>query len=110
MEKRSNLDIELNRKFIQQKSPWLGVKAHYSGNFPNDLVGLHNFEGGYCGVSKVENDVINICYLVQYESFKKYKNIVDFQENVIFKNKNLEAIFKESNLLFVWKRNGNGYS
>ena len=98
--KRSNLDIELNRKFIKQKSPWLGVKAHYSGNFPNDLVGLHNFEGGYCGVSKVENDVINICYLVQYESFKKYKNIVDFQENVIFKNKNLEAIFKESNLLF----------
>ena len=58
--KRSNLDIELNRKFIQQKSPWLGVKAHYSGDFPNDLVGLHNFEGGYCGISKVEDNAINI--------------------------------------------------
>lgn len=60
--KRSNLDIELNRNFIQQKSPWLGVKAHYSGDFPNDLVGLHNFEGGYCGISKVEDNAINICY------------------------------------------------
>lgn len=98
--KRSNLDIELKRNFIQKKSPWLAVKAHYSGNFHNDLVGLHNFEGGYCGVSKVENDVINICYLVQYESFKKYKNIVDFQENVMFKNKNLKKIFEESKLLF----------
>ena len=98
--KRSNLDIELKRKFIQQKSPWLGVKAHYSGDFPNDLVGLHNFKGGYCGVSKVEDNVINICYLVQFESFKKFKNIADFQENVLYQNKNLEKILKESKMLF----------
>ncbi|MFC4740134.1 NAD(P)/FAD-dependent oxidoreductase [Flavobacterium ponti] len=98
--KRSNLDMQLHRKFIQQKSPWLAVKAHYSGKFPNDLVGLHNFKGGYCGVSKVENDVINICYLVKYKSFKKYKDIKDFQENVLYKNKNLESIFKESQIIF----------
>lgn len=98
--KRSNLDIQLHRKFIQQKSPWLGVKAHYSGNFPDNLVGLHNFDGGYCGVSKVENDAINICYLVRYESFKKYKNIEEFQENIMYKNKNLESIFKESQIIF----------
>jgi len=98
--KRSNLDIEFKREFIQQKSPWLAVKAHYSGDFPNDLVGLHNFKGGYCGVSKVENNVINICYLVQFESFKEFKNIADFQEKVMCKNKNLETIFKRSKLLF----------
>jgi flavin-dependent dehydrogenase len=98
--KRSNLDIELKRKFIKQKSPWLAVKAHYSGSFPNDLVGLHNFKGGYCGVSKVEKDIINICYLVQFESFKEYKNINDFQENVMYKNKNLEEILKKSKMLF----------
>ena len=98
--KRSNIDIELKRTFIQQKSPWLGVKAHYSGDFPDDVVGLHNFDGGYCGVSKVENNVINICYLVQFESFKKYKNIIDFQENVLFKNNNLQKILKESIIIF----------
>jgi flavin-dependent dehydrogenase len=98
--KRSNLDIDLKRHFIQQKSPWLAVKAHYLGSFPNDLVGLHNFEGGYCGVSKVENDAINICYLVRYDSFKKHNNIADFQKNVMYKNKNLKKIFKESKLLF----------
>ena len=98
--KRSNLDIELKRNFIQQKSPWLAVKAHYSGNFQNDLVGLHNFKGGYCGVSKVENDVINICYLVQFESFKEFKNIADFQEHIMYKNKNIKNIFEKSKMLF----------
>lgn len=98
--KRSNIDIQLHRKFILQKSPWLAVKAHYSGDFPNDLVGLHNFDGGYCGISKIENESINICYLVQYESFKKYKKIEDFQEKVMYKNKKLETIFKESKIIF----------
>jgi hypothetical protein len=46
--------------FIQEKSYWLAVKSHYKGDFPNDLVGLHNFKGGYCGVSKVENNAISI--------------------------------------------------
>jgi flavin-dependent dehydrogenase len=98
--KRSNIDVKLNRKFIQQKSPWLAVKAHYSGEFPNDLVGLHNFEGGYCGVSKVENNRINICYLTKYSSFKEYKNIADFQNLVVKQNPHLQKIFKNSKLLF----------
>jgi len=98
--KRSNIDLRLNRKFIQQKSPWLAVKAHYSGNFPNDLVGLHNFYGGYCGVSKVENNSINICYLVKYNSFKKYKNINDFQNLVVRQNPILNEIFESTTLLF----------
>jgi menaquinone-9 beta-reductase len=98
--KRSNIDQKLNRKFIQKKSPWLAVKAHYSGNFDDDLVGLHNFKGGYCGVSKVENDKINICYLADYETFRKYKNIDDYQKNSISKNPFLKEIIEKSTLLF----------
>lgn len=98
--KRSNIDQKLNRNFMHQKSPWLAVKAHYSGSFPNDLVGLHNFEGGYCGVSKVENDKINICYLADYESFKLHKNVDDYQKFVVSKNPFLKEIFENSKLLF----------
>ena len=98
--KRSNLDLLLNRDFIQKKSPWLAVKAHYSGEFDADFVGLHNFNGGYCGVSKVENEIINICYLVRYNSFKKYKNIADFQEMVLKKNPHLKQVLENSKLLF----------
>jgi len=85
---------------MKEKSHWLAVKAHYLGEFSNDLVGLHNFEGGYCGVSKVENDVINICYLVSYESFKKYKSIEDFQNQIVVKNPHLKLIFDDSKMLF----------
>nr|WP_314840396.1 NAD(P)/FAD-dependent oxidoreductase [uncultured Flavobacterium sp.] len=98
--KRSNIDQKMNRDFITKKSHWLAVKAHYKGDFPNDLVGLHNFKGGYCGVSKVENDSINICYLADYDTFKKYKNIEEFQSHVLKQNPHLNEIFKKTKMLF----------
>ena len=88
--KRSVLDKQLQRSFATKKSPWLAVKSHYKGNFGADNVALHTFEGGYCGISKVENDIINVCYLVHYQSFKKYKKIEDFHHHVLFKNKHLQ--------------------
>ena len=98
--KRSELDLKMNRKFIQKKSPYLAVKLHVKGDFPENLIALHNFKGGYCGVSKVENNSINLCYITEYHSFKKHKNIKDFQEQVVFKNKHLKKIFKESTSVF----------
>lgn len=98
--KRSVLDHKLNRDFIKKKSGWMAVKAHYLGEYPSDLVGLHNFDGGYCGVSKVENDIINICYLVQYESFKRFKNLGDFQNQILEKNPQLHLILQKSEMIF----------
>jgi flavin-dependent dehydrogenase len=98
--KRANLDIQFKRSFIKNKSPFLAVKTHLKTDFPNDLVALHNFNGGYCGVSKVENDTVNVCYITDFKSFKKYKNIQDFQEKVVYKNKYLKTIFKNSESVF----------
>lgn len=98
--KRTNLDIKLDRKFVKSKSPYLAVKTHVKGDFPNDLVALHNFEGGYCGVSKVEDDSINLCYITDYNAFKKFKNLEDFQQHVIFKNEHLKSIFGSSISVF----------
>jgi len=98
--KRSNLDIKLDRAFIKKASPFLGVKAHYKGDFPEEAVGLHNFPGGYCGISKVENDHINICYIADYKSFKKYRNIDSFQDKVLSRNKFLKKAFKDYEMVF----------
>ncbi len=98
--KRSNLDVKMNRKFIQKKSPYLAVKAHVKGDFPDDLVALHNFKGGYCGVSKVETDAINLCYISSFSSFKKHKNIDEFQKEVLSKNSYLKDIFESTSPLF----------
>ena len=98
--KRSSLDQKMNREFIKKKSSYLAIKIHVKGLFPQNLVALHNFKGGYCGVSKVENNAINVCYITEYRSFKKHKNITDFQEQVVFKNEHLKKIFKESTPVF----------
>lgn len=98
--KRSNIDLKMHRHFTEKKSPWLAVKAHYKGNFPSDTVGLHNFAGGYCGVSKVEDDQINVCYLADYKTFKNYKNIEDYQKEVVSKNPNLRNIFEHAESVF----------
>ncbi|MDQ0476509.1 NAD(P)/FAD-dependent oxidoreductase [Chryseobacterium sp. MDT2-18] len=98
--KRSNLDLKMKRNFVEQKSPWLAVKSHYKGNFPDDLVGLHNFKGGYCGVSKVENNLLNICYLTNFKSFRKFKNIEEFQEKTVSQNPHLKNILENSESVF----------
>ncbi len=98
--KRSNLDLKFQRSFITKKSPYLGVKIHVSGDFPENKVALHNFKGGYCGVSKVENDHINLCYITDYNAFKRYKDIDAFQNEVIFKNLALKKLFQNSSARF----------
>lgn len=98
--KRANLDVKINRNFIKNKSPFLAVKTHLIGNFPEDLVALHNFDGGYCGLSKVENNSINVCYITDIEAFKKHRDIEDFQQKVVFKNSALKAVFKNSKSVF----------
>lgn len=98
--KRSAIDLKLKREFIQYKSPFLAVKAHYTGEFEDGLVALHNFKGGYCGASKIEDQKINICYLANYETFKTHKNIITYQENVLYQNTHLKSLFEKSELLF----------
>ncbi len=99
--KRDALDKTLNRNFSFQKHAWLAVKAHYkSPDFSDNLVALHNFPGGYGGLSKTESGAVNFCYLAHYDSFKKYPNIDDFNQKIVAQNKNLDSFFKVSEPLF----------
>lgn len=98
--KRSGLDSTLSRKFIKNKSPWLGVKAHYKAHFPDDLVALHNFKGGYCGLSKVETNHVNVCYLTHYDVFKEYADLEAFQRVILQKNNALKMFFKDAEMVF----------
>ncbi len=98
--KRSNLDVLLQRSFIDERSPWLAVKGHYIFDFPEDRVSLHNFDGGYCGLSKTETGAVNACYLVKYEAFKKSSGIGDFQNTVMSQNPHLKTFFKNAMPVF----------
>jgi flavin-dependent dehydrogenase len=99
--KRSNLDKQLNRDFINKKSYWMGVKAHYHyNNFPDNLVALHNFNGGYGGLSKTESGAINFCYLTSYKSFQSHSNIEEFNTCVVAENPFLKNFLRNATPLF----------
>lgn len=99
--KRSVLDGQLQRSFFKNKTPWMGVKAHYQlAEFPDNLVELHNFEGGYCGLSKVETNHINCCYLIRLQQYQKFKNFEDLEKNVLSKNEHLKRFFENATLSF----------
>ena len=96
--KRSNLDIKLNRSFIQNKAKgldnYIGIKYHVKANLPNDVIELHNFKNGYCGISKIEGDRYCLCYLTTAQNLKKFDgNIKKMEENVLYKNPFLEKYF-----------------
>ncbi len=101
--KRSNMDKKLNRNFIQANSEhnYVGIKYHIKCDFPSDLIQLHNFKNGYCGISKVENDVCCLCYLTDAENLKiNNGNIKKMEEQVLMKNPYLKKIFEGSEFLF----------
>ena len=99
--KRSSLDKQLKRSFSFKKQDWLAVKAHYKHpNFEPNLVALHNFEGGYGGLSKTETGAVNFCYLAHYNSFKRYNDIETFNKAVVTRNPFLKEFFEKAEPIF----------
>ena len=97
--KRSNLDQKFKRSFFYNRSPYMGVKYHILTDLPNNLIRLDNFNGGYSGVCKIENQKFNLCYLSKTANLKKYHGISEMEENVLHKNPFLKHLFKNSDFL-----------
>lgn len=102
--KKSNLDTKLNREFTKgEKSEknYVGIKYHVNIDFPADLIELHNFENGYCGISKIEGERYCLCYLTDSENLKKYNgDIKKMEEEVLLKNPYLKNYFTKAKFLF----------
>ena len=104
--KRSNLDVKWKRPFVLAKknklNNYIGVKYHIRYNFPEDLIALHNFKKGYCGISKIENDQYCLCYLTIADNLQNSGNDIKKMEQAILSaNPHLKKIFEESEML--WK-------
>lgn len=98
--KKSVMDQKLKRKFAQSLSPFVGVKYHIRTDFPKNEIALHNFVGGYCGLSAVENDRYNLCYLGRREELKKHGGIPEMEQAVLYQNPYLKSVFENSEFLF----------
>jgi menaquinone-9 beta-reductase len=102
--KRSNLDIKWKRNFAFRKknklNNYIGVKYHIQTNWPNDLIALHNFENGYCGISQIEEGKHCLCYLTTAENLKSSNNAIEVLEaNFLKANPHLKNILQDAQKL-----------
>lgn len=98
--KRSKIDVSLDRPFIKKRSPYIGIKYHLRYDHPDNLIALHNFKGGYCGISNVENGISNLCYLSHRSNLKEAGNIEKMEEQILSENPFLKDIFNNAEFLF----------
>jgi flavin-dependent dehydrogenase len=98
--KRDVLDKKLNRNFIRSHTGYMGVKYHIEINYAEDEIGLDNFNSGYCGIVKIENQVYNLCYLYQRSNNFNFKSVHELEEKVLFKNPVIKKIFNEAEFIF----------
>ncbi|HEY1022579.1 MAG TPA: NAD(P)/FAD-dependent oxidoreductase [Flavisolibacter sp.] len=102
--KRGNLDVKWKRPFLQQQNKrlnnYVGVKYHVNADWPSNIIGLHNFENGYCGISKIEEERHCLCYMTRAENLHHSGNSIEqMQEKVLFKNQHLRKLFTGSEVL-----------
>jgi len=103
--KRSNLDVKWNRDFVAKKNSrinnFIAVKYHIKTEWPANVIGLHNFSNGYCGISQIEEQKYCLCYLTTAENLKKSGNsIQQMQETILYRNPILKSIFSSSEFIF----------
>lgn len=102
--KRSNMDVKWKRKFAgaakNKLNNYIGVKYHIRGNFEPDTISLHNFQNGYCGISRIENGEYNLCYLTTADNLKKCKgDIGKMEQTILSSNPHLKIIFHQSQFI-----------
>ena len=88
-------------KPIANKGSYIGVKYHIKTSFPADVIALHNFKNGYCGISKIDNETFCLCYLTTTKNLQDNNNdIKQLEKNVLMQNPHLYKLFTEATFLF----------
>ena len=103
--KRSNLDIKWKRPFTRKATGklnnYIGVKYHIRTDFPADMIALHNFRDGYCGVSKIEDDRYCLCYLTTAKNLQISGNSIPAMEkNILQLNPFLDKVLSSATRLY----------
>lgn len=102
--KRSNLDMKWERDFLNYQDKrldnYVGIKYHIETDWEPDAIGLHNFNNGYCGISKIEEGKYCLCYMTKAANLKNCKNDIEqLQQTVLMVNPHLKKIFSNSKII-----------
>lgn len=78
-----------------QKRNYVGIKWHLEGPLPADLIALHNFSGGYAGMSRIEAGKSCFCYLVDSRKLREAGSIPALEASMRRENKFLDAALQQ---------------
>lgn len=97
--RKSNFEAKENN-VPKNKTNYVGVKYHIQLSRDSKQIEIHNFNGGYCGISNIEDDKVCLCYIVNSEKLKSVNNsIAELEKKYLFKNKNLKTIFSQADFI-----------
>ena len=97
--KKSNFEAKLN-SHPHNTTNYIGVKYHVRLKREPGVIEIHNFNGGYCGISDIENNKSCLCYMVNSDLLKKHFNsIPEMEQRELYTNPNLAAIFEKAEFL-----------
>jgi flavin-dependent dehydrogenase len=93
-----------NSKFKIQNSKLVGFKTHFENvNLEKGVCEIYFFRGGYGGLSFVENDLANHCFLMKAEAVKNLGGDADeILKKTIFENKRAYQTLKDARPVFDW--------
>lgn len=103
--KLASLDRQLRPAALPAHSgvpTFVGFKYHLRTRFAPDLIALHNFAGGYCGLSRVEDELVCCCYLVSQQAFDRVGGQRErLEAEVLAQNPYLRSIWQHAEFVFA---------
>ncbi len=97
---RASVLAKLAGKQDKQRSPIptkpaiVGFKAHLRNtDLPKGVCEIYSFQGGYAGFSNVEDDLANLCFLIDAETVRSHgSDANEIVEKVVLRNKRASAM------------------
>jgi flavin-dependent dehydrogenase len=100
--KTSIIDVKLNRSFKATKKAelYIAVKHHIRIDYDQSQVEMHTFPGGYCGLSAIEDNKVNLTYTCTARKLKQAGSIAALEKEVLTTNPHLKRYFDQAEFLF----------
>ncbi len=97
--RKSNLETKEREKQLNGTN-YIGIKYHVRLQRDNSFVEIHNFPGGYCGLSGIEEDKTCLCYIVNSKKLNNARNSIPELEKVyLFQNRHLKKLFNKAEFI-----------
>lgn len=84
---------QLTRTRTKLQEKWIGLKAHFTEALPQKSVDLYFFAAGYCGVTPVSENAVNVCAMVNAEAATSLERVFALHPRLWRRSRDWEPCF-----------------